>query len=400
MPKKQLTEAAPHAHLEAAAQSGRFRIQIMSAGQGSSGYYPASTLESAAKARIFPAGTHLYIDHPGATERDDRPERTLRDLVGVLASDAEYNPETRALEADATIYSQWRDVLVEMASDIGMSIRAWANSSPGEAEGHKGLIVWDLIEALSVDFVTKAGRDGKILAVLESARTATEAAVQDRREQLRRVIRDAQTDPDRWSYVLDFDEARHLVWYEVDNACYEQAFTPADDDMSVTLTGDRIEVRPITTYHPVTPAGPNPIPTKEAYMPQIEEARLAELTTAADRVPTLESERDAAVKRADEAEAKLADAAKTAYEAQVDAALTGSTLPEQAKGRVRESLTAGDIPADPTAAIDSAIKAEADYLAAVAPAPRKGLGFNAADESTATEAYANPWGRTIKPKGA
>ena len=43
-------------------------------------------------------------------------------------------------------------------------------------------------------------------------------------------------------------------------------------------------------------------------MPEITEARLAELTEAEKRVGTLESERDTLTKRAEDAEAKLAEA--------------------------------------------------------------------------------------------
>lgn len=405
--KKQLTEAAGTTCLAEAGQPGRFRVQIMSAGLGSSGYYPAATLEAAATQRVFPAGTHLYIDHPGAEEREDRPERTLRDLVGVLASDAVYNADTKALEADATIYSQWRDVLGEMADDIGLSIRAWANSGPGQAEGHTGVIVWDLLEALSVDFVTRAGRDGKVLAVLEAARTSVETASNDRRDQLRRAVRDAVN---RWAYVLDFDDTTHTVWYDADvddtSRTWQDTYLPADDDMSVTLTGQPVEVRPVTTFHPVTSAGhvgesaPQTIHQEKPM--EITEARYAELTAAADRVTALEAAVAAEKQRAEAAEADARKVARDAYTAQVQAAVEASALPAAARERVAAALglaESADVPADPTQAIQAAIKAEADYLAAVTPAPRKGLGFNAAAEA-ATEAYTNPWGRTIDRKGA
>ena len=48
--------------------------------------------------------------------------------------------------------------------------------------------------------------------------------------------------------------------------------------------------------------------------------------------------------------------------------------------------------------IETAIKAEADYLAAVAPTAPRGLGFNATTTTT-SESYVNPWGRKIE-KGA
>ena len=51
---------------------------------------------------------------------------------------------------------------------IGVSMRAYADTTVGEAEGRKGTIITALLEAASVDFVTKAGRGGRVLSVLES----------------------------------------------------------------------------------------------------------------------------------------------------------------------------------------------------------------------------------------
>jgi hypothetical protein len=62
-----------------------------------------------------------------------------------------------------------------MADAIGVSIRASADVAVGEAEGRNGRIVTELLEGRSVDFVTMAGRGGRVLEVIESARTVTEA---------------------------------------------------------------------------------------------------------------------------------------------------------------------------------------------------------------------------------
>ena len=117
---------------------------------------------------------------------------------------------------------------------------------------------------------------------------------------------------------------------------------------------------------------------------QIEDAQYAALNEAANRVPALEAERDAAIQRAEAAEADARKRAREAYTAMLDAALSGSTLPVQAQ-------------ADAPRVIETAIKAEADYLAAVAPTAPRGLGFNAT--TTTSESYVNPWGRKIE-KGA
>lgn len=148
---------------------GRLSIKIISEGQGSSGYYPAATLEEAASEKIFPKGTPIYVDHPTVSDRSERPERSIKDLAGVLAIDATYRDG--ALFAEAKIYPHWAPLISAMAEDIGMSIRAKAEAT----ESDRGLTITRFTEAGSVDFVTKAGRGGQVLAVLESARPVQEA---------------------------------------------------------------------------------------------------------------------------------------------------------------------------------------------------------------------------------
>jgi hypothetical protein len=144
-------------------RAGVMRVQIISEGVGSSGTYPGTTLEQAAEAGVFPAGLHVHFDHPTATESVERPERSVLTLAGTLTSDAEWNAESRALEADFTPYPSVRDAIVERADDIGLSIRA-------SAEITEDGTISRIVEAQSVDLVTQAGRGGRILEVIESAR--------------------------------------------------------------------------------------------------------------------------------------------------------------------------------------------------------------------------------------
>ena len=232
-----------------------------------------------------------------------------------------------------------------------------------------------------------------------------ETAVNDRRDQLRRAVQTEHGDQDPYTYVLDFDDAARLVWFDAEAKTWQQSYEPTLTDRAVTLVGTRTEVRPITTYHPVHSAGATEhapvLSTKEASLMQIEDAQYAALNEAANRVPALEAERDAAIQRAEAAEADARQRAREAYTATLDAALAASTLPTQAQARVRENLSlAGDAepPADAPRVIETAIKAEADYLAAVAPTAPRGLGFNATTTTT-SESYVNPWGRKIE-KGA
>lgn len=151
-----------------------FVLQIITPGVGSSGYYSPGVLEASVKDVVFPQRTHIYADHPSASESEDRPERSIRDLAGSTTADAVWNPITQAVEAPCKVYPHFAWI-ADVAQDIGMSIRASADVTEGEYQGRKMPVIERLIESYSVDFVTKAGRGGKVLAAIESTRKALEA---------------------------------------------------------------------------------------------------------------------------------------------------------------------------------------------------------------------------------
>lgn len=136
----------------------KIAITIITPGQGSSGYYPVETI--AAAAHLFPAGTHMYINHQTETEEWERPEGDLNKLAGALATPATINPETGALEATAEIFESHRTFLADRAHIIGVSINGVASINP---DG----IVEAIHSIRSVDFVTRPGRGGRIDQILE-----------------------------------------------------------------------------------------------------------------------------------------------------------------------------------------------------------------------------------------
>lgn len=151
---------------------GTVPIRLISPGWGSSGYYSPEVLEAAGGAGVFAPGCHMYWDHPSATENQDRPERSLRDLAAVLETQGTWrtdHPDGPGIYAEARVFAPYREVLAEMASHIGVSIRAAAQVTTGEAEGRRGRIVEEIVDAQSVDFVTRPGRGGQVLAILEAA---------------------------------------------------------------------------------------------------------------------------------------------------------------------------------------------------------------------------------------
>lgn len=356
------------------ATSGRLNIQVIDSGWGSSGYYSPKVLENAAAAAVFAKGTHMYLDHPSQTEEHDRPERSVRDLAAVLEEDAHWNGS--ALVAKAKVFKAYRELLTDpdVAENIGISIRAYADTTIGEAEGRKGTIITALTEALSVDFVTKAGRGGRVLAVLESARTRVdEATTNDTREALNAALRAAYGAEDVWLWLRDFDDT--TVWFTREDAdssaIYQQAYALADNGTAVLADGDPIEVRARTEYVPVTAAtesGPTNVPApagqpitqeskEDTIMPEISEAQLANLTEAAGRVPTLESEREQAIRERDEAREALAQRDRgDLITATINAVEGADTLTSLERDGLAARVPAGDVDtAALTTATESAV---------------------------------------------
>ena len=292
---------------------GRLKIGIITPGWGSSGYYPQQVLENAATERVYPKGTQMFLDHPTETESYDRPERSVRDLAAVLETDAVW--DGTGLVAEAKIFKAYRELLTDpdLAANIGVSVRGSGEATIGEAEGRRGQIFTRLVEGKSVDFVTKPGRGGRVLAVLESARAdMREASINDTRDALETALKARHGAEGTWVWVRDFDPTTGRVWFLLEDAdtsrMFEQGYALSDDGTAILADEPATEVRARTEYVPVTPAaesGPTSVPAPagqstatesegdDMATTQIEESRLAQLEKDSERVQSLESERDA-----------------------------------------------------------------------------------------------------------
>ena len=160
-----------------------YPIKLISPGRGSSGYYPPEVLRKAAESKVFKAGTQMFWNHDTDAEESARPEGDLDRLAAVTTSDAAWNEngsDGPGLYARAKVFSDYADKVKEKGPHIGLSIRAGGNRDEAATgpDGKKGVIT-ALKNAASVDFVTKAGRDGKIFT--ESA-TAQEGEEMDKTE--------------------------------------------------------------------------------------------------------------------------------------------------------------------------------------------------------------------------
>lgn len=153
-----------------------YPIKLISPGRGSSGYYPPETLQKAAEAKVFKAGTQMFWNHDTDAEESARPEGDLNRLAAVTTTDAAWHENGHdgpGLYARAKVFGDYADRVKEMGKHIGLSIRAGGDRDES-ARGPDGKprVITALRNAASVDFVTKAGRDGKIFT--ESATTQKE----------------------------------------------------------------------------------------------------------------------------------------------------------------------------------------------------------------------------------
>lgn len=218
------------------ATGARARITIISPGQGSSGYYPPETIAEAAG--LFTPGTHMYLDHATESERAERSVRSLEKLVGVIESEPTLNP-SGALVADVKIMPAWQPFVREAYPYIGVSI-----SAAGEIEesAEHGRTITRLTAVESVDFVTKAGRGGKIDALLESATPVTESTARDKETALRDLGE---------GYLVDYDDQYVYLesGYDMDViVIVRRPYTW--DGVTAKLTGGPEKVTRETIYHP------------------------------------------------------------------------------------------------------------------------------------------------------
>ncbi|WP_162830322.1 HK97 family phage prohead protease [Amycolatopsis palatopharyngis] len=106
----------------------------------------------------------------------------------------------------------------------------------------------------------------------------SKATVNEIRQQLATALRnDVSMNKDRWRWIRDFD-ASH-VWFEdespAESAIFEQTYSVSASG-GVTLTGEPVKVRAVTTYIPVDETGAKNAPADEA------EAKAAPTAPVAD----------------------------------------------------------------------------------------------------------------------
>lgn len=184
-----------------------YEIKLIAPGKGSSAFYPAEVLKRDGP-QVFKAGTHVYVNHPTFAEESARPEGDVKNLAGVLTTNAQYHDSHAkgpGLYGRMKVFADHGQMVEEKAAHVGMSIRAngMAATESGKTKMQDGVpVLAKLTSAESVDVVTRAGAGGMILT--EAARTAAnpegDEMSEDEKKQLREAVR-----------IVTEDRARRLA---------------------------------------------------------------------------------------------------------------------------------------------------------------------------------------------
>lgn len=159
-------------------------VKIISPGRGSSGYYSKELLQR--DLGIFKKGTLMFANHATQAEEAARPEGDWEKLVAVTSGNAYWDENGKdgpAVYAPVLPMASRAKELAEKAPYTGVSIRA-SGRRDEKAIGPDGLpgVITALTGIESVDVVTKAGRDGKLLLESASAEINLEEAAMDAAE--------------------------------------------------------------------------------------------------------------------------------------------------------------------------------------------------------------------------
>lgn len=216
--------------LKEGSKGNLFPVKIIAPGWGSSGYYPKEVLER--DKDVFKAGLQMFWDHPSLSGEQDRPERTLRDLAGVLATPAEWKKEGKhgaGLYATAKVFEPFVSAVKELTPHIGVSIRAYGTAAEGEMDGESGLIIEEITDAASVDFVTMPGAGGKVLELFESYRKTevkenTMAEIKELQEANKTLTKENEDlTAEKETIQEDLDAAKEILQAQIQEAIKNEA---------------------------------------------------------------------------------------------------------------------------------------------------------------------------------
>ena len=134
-------------------------------------YYSGEMLESTGSA-AFPVGTLVHADHQTWIEAYDRPEKSVKTIIGAIATEPKLDTVdgVEGLYANVEFTEEWAPRVEQIAPFVGLSISTQyiADETAEREDGVETVAAFVPFPTNSVDLVTVPGAKGKLLRALES----------------------------------------------------------------------------------------------------------------------------------------------------------------------------------------------------------------------------------------
>ena len=134
-------------------------------------YYSGEMLESTGSA-AFPVGTLVHADHQTWVEAYDRPEKSVKTIIGAIAAEPKLDTVdgVGGLYANVEFTEEWAPRVEQIAPFVGLSISTQyiADETAEREDGVETVAALVPFPTNSVDLVTVPGAKGKLLRALES----------------------------------------------------------------------------------------------------------------------------------------------------------------------------------------------------------------------------------------
>ena len=134
-------------------------------------YYSGEKLESTGSA-AFPVGTLIHADHQTWVEAYDRPEKSVKTIIGAIATEPKLDTVdgVEGLYANVEFTEEWAPRVEQIAPFVGLSISTQyvADETAEREDGVETVAAFVPFPTNSVDLVTVPGAKGKLLRALES----------------------------------------------------------------------------------------------------------------------------------------------------------------------------------------------------------------------------------------
>ena len=134
-------------------------------------YYSGEMLECTGSA-AFPVGTLVHADHQTWGEAYDRPEKSVKTIIGAIATEPKLDTVdgVEGLYANVEFTEEWAPRVEQIAPFVGLSISTQyiADETAEREDGVETVAAFVPFPTNSVDLVTVPGAKGKLLRALES----------------------------------------------------------------------------------------------------------------------------------------------------------------------------------------------------------------------------------------